>query len=144
MGFGTTKKRGMSTGKVKGQGDDVIASVAQCRHMQRNDIEAIGKIFAQLSRSRFDIKITVGCGDYPDIDLDRSGCANAPNFAFLEDAEKLALHLGWDITDLVQEDGATLGGFEQTLVGRIGTCEGALFMSKQLAFKQPPQSARHS
>ena len=61
---------------------------------------------------------------------------NGQDASFLQDAQQLDLHVHGQIADFVQKQGATMGQLEATETVGHGTGEGALAVTKQLAFDQ--------
>ena len=51
------------------------------------------------------------------------------------------LHLGIDVADLVEEDGAAVGGLEEAHLGRAGAGEGPALVPEQLGVEQLPREA---
>jgi hypothetical protein len=78
----------------------------------------------------------VGRRQYPNVDLGGGRGAHPPDFAFLEDAQELGLHLDRNVADLVEEEGSALRGFEQPLVGCTCSRERTSLVAEQLAFEQ--------
>src|SRR4029079_6889642 len=58
--------------------------------------------------------------------------AEALDLALLEDAQELDLHVARQVTDLVEEQGAAVGGLEAALAARGGSGEGPLLVAEQL------------
>src|SRR2546430_13403227 len=52
------------------------------------------------------------------VDLDRLDGAEAHELLFLDHAQQLGLRLEVDVADLVEEDRAAVGDFEETALGR--------------------------
>ena len=64
------------------------------------------------------------------------------NLPLLEDAEQLDLQGGRGGVDLVEEDGAAVGGEEVALLVADGAGEGALDVAEELAFEQASRAWR--
>jgi len=81
-------------------------------------------------------QIAVGGGHHADIRLARSGRADALELPGFEHSQQLGLGSQRKVANLVQEDGAAGGVFEQAHLVRSGAGEGALHVPEQLAFKE--------
>ena len=87
-------------------------SGARC---QRDDVEAPVEIGAEAAGGDFGGEIAVGAGD--DADVDRLGAVRADrqDFALLQRAQQLGLERERHLGDLVEQQGAAVGGAEQAL-----------------------------
>src|SRR5262245_47678963 len=109
-------------------------SFPQRRNENREDIQAIVKVLAELSiRDRL-FEILVGGRDEPDIGTDRLGSADAFELSFLQDAQKLHLGCQIDISNFVEKQRAAFGEFKPSLFSSVSARESALFVAKQLGF----------
>ena len=73
--------------------------------------------------------------------IDRLVLAHAANLAAFQHAQQLGLHRLGQLADLVEEDRAAVGDFEQADAVLVGAGERALAMAEQLAFDQVSGSA---
>ena len=82
------------------------------------------------------VQVAIGGRDDAHIDLHRPLGADRIDFAFLQRAQQLDLHVEPQLADLVEEQRAAIGflEFAQMLVGGAG--EGALLVAEQDAFDQ--------
>jgi hypothetical protein len=92
---------------------DVLATIAQRRKIEVQDVEAVEEIFAELAGGDARAQVDVGGGDDPDVERTLVGRADPPDLALLEDAVELDLHRQRQIGDLIEEDRAALGLLEQ-------------------------------
>src|SRR5207245_872585 len=70
-------------------------------------------------------------------------CApEAFEFALLQSAQQLRLDVGWDITDLVQEQRALVRELHAAGLLADSACERTFFVTEQLAFKQAGRNRR--
>ena len=125
-------------------GDEMARQAARCRrgrsrkrrHHDGEHVQAVIKVFAEVAFARHHRQVAVGGGDDAHIDLDRALGADRIDFAFLQRAQQLDLHVQAQFADLVQEQGAAIGflEFAQMLVGGAG--EGAFLMAEQDGFDQ--------
>src|SRR5690348_3965951 len=104
--------------------------------MNADDVEAEEKILAESSFLISGLKVAVRGGDHADIDLHAGGAAHGTYFLFLQDAEKLRLHLEREFTDLVEEDRAAVGGLEESFFRFVGAGECAPFVAEEFGFDQ--------
>ena len=100
----------------------IFAAVAQRRHENGKHVQAVIQVFAELAFARQFGKIAVGGGDDAHVHLDRTLGADRIDFAFLQRAQQLDLHVEAQFADFVEEQCAAIGFLElaQMLVGRAG------------------------
>src|SRR5262245_7224272 len=122
--------------EVASERHDVVAALAQWRDMDRNDVEPIEEILAELSVLDAHLERTVGRGDDAQIDLDVARAAHPPEHALLEHPQKLRLAVQRHLADLVEEERAAIGQLHQALLRRLGVGERPLLVTEQLAFEQ--------
>ena len=97
----------------------------------RHDVEAPVEIGAEAAGGDFGGEVAIGAGD--DAHVDRLGAdrADRQDLALLQRAEQLGLERERDLGDLVEQQGAAVGGAEQALAVRAGAGEGALAVAEQ-------------
>jgi hypothetical protein len=78
----------------------------------------------------------VGRAHNPHIDGNRFVTAQPLNSSFLQRAQKLRLHVGAHIANLIQEQRAAIGLFEFSLAARCRPRKSALFVAKKLRLNQ--------
>src|SRR5207302_326947 len=83
---------------------DVLAPVAQRRHADRHDIEAVEEILAEAPRAHLGGEVAVRRGDDAHVDLDLAGAADALEGLLLEDADDLALRLDRHVGYFVEKE----------------------------------------
>src|SRR5262245_57679700 len=81
-------------------------------------------------------KISIGRGNYSDVDAARSLLANALELTFLKDAQELRLEIGWNVTDLVEKKGPPIREFESSDSVTNSPCERAPYMTKEFTLEQ--------
>ena len=94
---------------------DVVLAIAQRRQLDRDHVEAVEEILAELPFLHHLPQVDVGRGDDADVDLDRLHAAEPHEVALLDHAQQLGLRLERDVADLVEEDAALVGEVEQSL-----------------------------
>ena len=89
-------------------------------------------------------QVAIGGGDDAHIHLHRALGADRIDFAFLQRAQQLDLHVQAQFADFVQEQRAAVGllEFAQMLVGGAG--EGALLMAEQDAIRSGSPGSRRN
>ena len=123
--------------EVLDQQRDVLAALAQRRHDEVNDVDAVEQVLAELPlrdqsrRLRFVAAMTrtlVALRDPLGADL--------LDFAGLEEPEQQPLHPQRHLADLVEEDRAVVGHLELAGLVAIGAGEAALHVAEQLGLEQ--------
>ena len=82
------------------------------------------------------LKIAVGGGDDPYVDLDRPAAADALELAFLQDAQEFGLERPRNVADLVEEEGAPVRLLEAPLARFDRAGEGAAFVAEEFRLEQ--------
>ena len=91
---------------------DVAGPVAQRRQRDREDVEPVVEILAELAVGDQLLEIAVGRRHHAHVDLDRLGAADALELALLQHAQQLDLHVERQVADLVEEQRAAVGQLE--------------------------------
>src|ERR1022692_1973963 len=78
--------------------------LAQRRHHERDDIQAVEKVFAEVSLGDFFFEIFVGGGDHADIDGDGVVAADGDETLLLERAQNLGLSLKAHVADFIEKE----------------------------------------
>ena len=122
--------------EVAGQQEDIAAALAQRRHAQGIDAEAMVEIGAEAPGTHFLGQVAVGGCDQAYVDAVLAIGADPLQLPALQHAEQLGLHRQRQLADLVEEQAAAVGQFELAapFVDRAG--EGAAHMAEQFAFHQ--------
>jgi len=120
-----------------GQKLDVVLALPQRRNDDFHDIEPIIQVLPEegLFHERFELDI--GRGDDPDIDMGRLGIADTDDFALLQNAQQLRLHLQRQAVDLVEKQRPAGGEFhlaEHAVLARAG--KGSTDVTEQFRFDQ--------
>ncbi|MNZ11188.1 hypothetical protein D3C78_280510 [compost metagenome] len=115
---------------------DVFHPLAQRRHLDGEDVEAVVEILAEAAGLDHLFEVLVGGGDDAHVDVLGLVAADPLEGALLQHAQQLDLHLQRHVADLVEEQGAAVGQFEAPCPAGDGTGEGALLMAEELAFQQ--------
>ena len=115
---------------------DVLAPIAQRRHVNRNDVEAVEQILAERALRDFFFEVLVGRGDHADVDLDDPVAAEPFELLLLKDAQHLGLRLQAHVADFVEEDRALVGLLELADLPIGGAGERALLVAEELRFDE--------
>ena len=104
------------------QFEHVGAPLPERRHRDRKHVEAVIEVFAELPVARALGQIAIGRGDDAHIDLHRTLGADGIDFAFLQRAQELHLHVETQFADFVEEQRAAVGfqEFAEMFVGGAG------------------------
>ncbi len=105
-------------------------------HEDREDVEAIVEVFAELAVLDLLDHVAVGCRDEAEIDFHRPLGADRIDLTFLQSAEQL--HLGFErqLADLIEKERAAVGFLEFAGTFIDSARERPLFMAEQNAFDQ--------
>src|SRR5690606_32984226 len=77
--------------KMPSQKRDVLATFAQGRHPEREDIEPVVQIFAKAPCPHFRLQVSVACGDYPHVDTLFLRSTQRTYLSLLQHSEQLCL-----------------------------------------------------
>jgi hypothetical protein len=122
--------------QVANEEGNVLATLAQRRDVDGENVEAIVEIAAEGALGDEPRKIAIGGGDDANVHALRAVAAEALEFLLLENAEELGLELERNVADFVEENGAAIGEFEAADFLVDGTGEGAAFVAEKLGFEQ--------
>ena len=114
----------------------ILEAVTQRRKGQRENVDAMEEVAAEFIIFDTIFKVAVGGNDHTNIDFDGLVAADAFDFAFFEDAEKLGLHGDGHIADLIEEESAAFGLLEFSEVASGSTGERAFFVAKEFGLDQ--------
>ena len=104
--------------------------------MDGDHVQPIEQVFPE--RTVFDRlgQLAVAGRNNPHIDADRFAGAERGDLALLDGAQKLDLQGERDLGDLIQEQGATVGGLEHPVVIGNRAGKGAPAVTEELAVEQ--------
>ncbi len=122
--------------KVGHQRRQVCDPLAQRRHPDRHDRQALVKVGAEAAVGAERTEIAVGGGQDPEVDDVRRVLADAADHPVLQHPEQLHLERQRRVVDLVEKHGPTLGRRQLSLVGAHRTGERALRVTEHLGFDQ--------
>ncbi len=122
--------------EVQRQLRHVLEALAQRRHPDREDVEAVVEILAELAVLDQLDHVAVGGRDQAEVDLDRLLGADRIDLAFLQRAQQLDLGVERQLADLVEEQRAAVGLLELADALVDGAGERALLVAEQDALDQ--------
>ncbi len=114
----------------------IAPALAQWRHADFPQSQSGVQVPAKLPVVDGALQMAIGRRYEPDVDANGSGRAHGNDRGFLDRAQQLGLQLQGQLTDLVQEQGATVGRAEPTFGGCGGAGERAFDVAEQLALHQ--------
>ena len=124
------------THEMVGKGTDIRFALAQGRHMNRHDREAVIEVSAELSLTYEFFQIHIGRGQHPHIHLDAARAPHRFDFPFLKHAEEVDLHREGNIADFIQEQGAAIRRGKQPFLVLDRSGKGPLDMPEKLTLQQ--------
>src|ERR1700761_2893111 len=95
--------------KVFDQERNVFPSLAQGRHRDGKDVEAVIQVLAEGARVDGDLQIAVGCGDDSHVCADDLVATNTLKLALLQNPQQSDLCLGRKLPDFVEKECASFG-----------------------------------
>ena len=110
---------------------DVLRPLAQRRHRDRKDVQAVEQVLAETALLHVVDQVAVGGRDDAHVDLDRLARADRLDLALLDRAQQLDLRGRRQLADLVEEQRAAGGLDEFAGVALGGAGEGALLVAEQ-------------
>jgi len=122
--------------KMGGQYWDVFLACTQWWDLNRKDVQAVVEVLAEAPSFHLASQVTIGGSYDPHIDGARPVFADALELTFLQYAQQLALLGQWNLTDLVEEEGASVR--ELKAADAVAHCPGerAFHVPKELALKK--------
>ena len=115
---------------------NVVLAGSQRRDLDRDDVQPIVEVLAELPLADQRRQIAIGRGDHPHVHAECVLAADALERLLLERAQDLRLRLEAHIADLVQEERAAVGELELAAAPRQRPRERALLVAEQLGLDQ--------
>src|SRR5436305_4204247 len=109
----------------------VRLALAQGGHEDREDVEAIVKVFAELARADGLLKILIGRGDKAHIGFDGFRAAEPLELALLQNAQELNLRRAIEVAYLVKKERPAFGQLEAPFFSSVRACERALLVAEE-------------
>ncbi len=95
------------------QRENVLSAIAQRWHIDLKHIEAEEQVLTELSQIHKDVKITIRCREYSQVNLPNSRFPNPAEFSRIQESEQLDLSLCRQISNLVEQDGSRVRRLEK-------------------------------
>ena len=122
---GPTQPLRDSLDEVVDEEGNVIEPFAQRRDANREDVQAIEEVGTERAAFHEILEILVRGGNHAHVDCVRTATAPQPfDLVFLQRAQQLGLQFERQITNLVEEQRAAVGGLKPAVRPRDGTREG--------------------
>ncbi len=100
--------------EMSSQSRYIRRSIAQARNVNSHDIQAEVQILPKGLPRYLDFEILVRGGNDPNIQMDRGFAADTIDLSLLYRAKQLCLQAAVHLADFVEQDCASLGGFQFT------------------------------
>src|SRR6266581_6447455 len=100
--------------EVLDQQGNVFSSFSQRRNLNRKNIETVKQIAAKCTLDDGSLQVAIGGGDDPRVRSDRLIATHTLKLPLLKNMQQRNLSFGWDLTDLVKEDGASFRQLKPT------------------------------
>ena len=115
---------------------DVGFTLAQRGQLDLHDVQAEIEVLAKGAGVDGSFQIAMGGRDNAHVNRAEFGGTHGLDFAFLQGAQQLGLHIERHFADFVEEERAAVGRFEQPLLGLHGPGESAFDVSEEFRFDQ--------
>ena len=115
---------------------DVLRPFAQGRHPQFDHVHPVEQVFAEFAFGNQLGEVLVRCRENPHVDAHLLLFADRAYGLLLNDAQQLDLHVQRQVGNLIEKQGAALGGLNQSLLVADRTGEAAALMAEKLAFHE--------
>ena len=115
---------------------DVLAPFAQRRQRDRQHVQPVVEVLAELAFGDHLFEIALAAGDDADVHGNGARAAEPLDGAVLQHPQELHLHRQRHVVDVVEKDGAALGELEASRAILDGAGEGAALVSEQLRLDQ--------
>ena len=122
--------------KMFGEEWNILTALPEGGQIQRNDVDAVVEVFAELPLANEVFEVLVRRCDDTHIHLDGLYATDSGELSFLQDAQQLGLRHGAEVADLVEEERAGIGEFELPDSTGRGIRKRAFFMAEQLTFDE--------
>ena len=104
--------------------------------MDTHDIYPVVEVLAESLTFDFVLQVLVGCGDHPQIDIDRGRRTDRRNLPFFYGSQQLNLTAWRHVSDFVEEKRPAVRDLEEAFFVLESRCEAALLVAEEFAFQQ--------
>jgi hypothetical protein len=115
---------------------NILRPLPKWRHANGDDVEAVVEVRPKSVSPDGRLEVSARRRDHAHVERGRMGRSAPLELAFLEDPEKLWLELGRHVSDLVQEEGASVGLLKASAPADDRTSEGALPIAEEFALHE--------
>lgn len=122
--------------EVLGEGVNIGGAFAERRDFDGERPEPEIEVGAEATFLNLTAEVPVGGRDDADVGFQGLLASEALEAFFLNDAEELGLQAGIEFADLIEEQRAAAGAFEDAVAAGNGAGEGAAFVTEELAFDE--------
>ena len=119
-----------------GEGQDAGAALPQGGQADRQDVDTVIEVFAELPPFHLPHEVLVGGGDDAHVAVDGLVAADPLEGLLLQHAQQLGLQTQVHLTDLVEEDGAAAGLLEAADALLVGAGEGAFLVAEEFRLEE--------
>ncbi len=127
-----------------GEQRDVVLALAQRRQIDVDDVDSVEQFLAEAAGLDLGFEIFIGGAQHAHVERHRIVGAERVCLALLQRAQQLDLQRERQLADLVEQDGALVGGLQQADLVLAGAGERAALVAEQLALEQILRAARRS
>ncbi len=129
-----TVARGDPRDEGGGEGDDVVAALAERRNADAEEVETMEEVVAEFALGDEAAEIGVGGGGDADVDLFGFVGPDAADAVVVDGGEEFRLERGGERGEFVEEERAAVGRLHKSDTGVAGVGEGAALVSKKFGF----------
>jgi hypothetical protein len=122
--------------QMVGEYGDVTVPLAQGRHDDREDTQAVIQVSPKSTGFHFFQQVPIRRGDHSHIDLDRARRSETFEFAVFQHPEQFRLRLRGQLPNFVEKDRAAVRQFESSYLRRSRVRESPSLTAEQLTFHQ--------
>ena len=115
---------------------DVLAPLAKRRQEDVHHVQAVEEVFAEAPGLDLLAQVPIGAREDAHVGEHGLGGAHCPDALLLEHAQELHLHVERQVSDLVEVDGAALGGDEKSGASLQRARESPAHVPEELALEQ--------
>ena len=123
-------------GQVVHEQRKILFPFPEGRHFDLDDVQAVVEVLPEFPHFHVLFQVMIGGGDDPGADLDHVRAAQPRKLAALENFEQLGLEHERHVADLVEVNDPVGSDLELAGFEFVGSCEGALLVSEEFAFKE--------
>ncbi len=130
-------------GKMLSQLRDILRPLAQTWQVDREDVDPVPEVGAELPVADHRSEVAMGGGDDPHVDMQLVLPADPLEAPILQNAQQAHLHGRRELANLIEEQGAAVGALEPTfaLSGSAGEAAARAARGARRGRPRPPRAA---